>query len=134
MTRLLFALLLLLPGALFGASTRAELIFNIQSAIKTQNSAALAQCFNFDGADDATRKAYARVIKSMCTWPAPIVQTSERDGKGQLKMVKDGRSVHLNGDWTFQVHLYASPDKKQGFVFPAGQVRGDYYILLAIPD
>ena len=133
MIRLLLALLLL-PCAVFGASTRAELIFNIQSALKTQNSAALAQCFNFDSADDTTRKAYARIIKNMCTWPDPVVQTSERDGTGQIKMTKDGRPVHLNGDWTFQVHLYANPDKKQGFVFPAGQVRGDYYILLAIPD
>ncbi len=112
MIRLLLAFLLV-PCALFGASSRAELIFNIQSAIKTQNSAALAQCFNFDGADDTTRKAYARVIKNMCTWPNPIVQTSERDGTGQLKMMKDGRPYISMATGRFRYTSTPTPTKSR---------------------
>ncbi len=115
-------------------TTRPELLFTLNSSLKTQNAAALATCFNFEGADAATREAYARVIKRMCTWVNPIVETSERSGSGQLQMSKDGRPVHLNGEWTFQVHIYADPGKKQGFVFPAGDFHGKVLVLLAIPD
>lgn len=131
------ALLLLILGggpAAQAASSRAELLFELQTAVKIKDRIAFAECFNFRGTNPATQKSTAAMITQIFRWPEQIVTTSERDRSGKLVVTKNGRNWTLNGDWVFQVHFMAGKDSKQGFVFPAGLDGNQWKILLMIEE
>ena len=127
-------LICLLPWSVLPAqSTRADLLFALNSALKARNRAAVARCFNFEGADEATRKAMVTVITEICAWPTHHVFTTERQGAGPLRSEQGGKMHTLNGDWTFQVHIFQKEPPSKGFVFPAGEVGSKNLLLMMVP-
>ena len=129
----LFLLCLLPWGILSAQSTRTDLLFALNAALKSQNRAGVAKCFNFEGADEATRKSMAAVITEICAWPTHHVFTTERQGSGPLRTERDGKTLTLNGDWTFQVHVFLKEPPSKGFVFPAGEVGSKCLLLTMVP-
>lgn len=131
----LIALLCVLPwGVLSAQSTRGDLIFALNSALKSGNRRAVARCFNFEGTDETTRKSMVAIINHICSWPTHHVFTSERNGTGPLQTLRDGKPFTLNGDWTFQVHIFMRPPPSKGYVFPAGLVGNNCLILMMVPQ
>src|SRR5882762_194246 len=119
--RALTALLVCAVGvASLRAGAREELLFNIDTALKTRDGAGFAHCFNFRGADDATRQSFVKIISQILAWSSFYVFTSERTGKGDPKIEQVGKKFTLNGDWKYQVHIFRSKSASGGFVFPAG--------------
>jgi len=128
----LFALAICTPQ--LQASPRADLLFAINAALESRDGASFAHCFNFRGADEATRQSLIKIISQILAWPSFYVFTSERSGEGSPKIEQDGKSFTLNGDWKYQVHIFVSKSSKQGFVFPAGGTAEDKdLILLTVP-
>ncbi|MDD5198459.1 MAG: hypothetical protein PHC88_01535 [Terrimicrobiaceae bacterium] len=115
------------------AESRDGLMFSLNSALMSRDRAAFARCVNFTGADEATRTAFAKIIDQIFAWPGHYVFTSERSGQGNPDIEQNGRKYTLNGDWKFQVHVFLSKTTSKGFVFPAGSVNGQFFILVAIP-
>jgi hypothetical protein len=134
-SRALIAFLVCAAGmASLRAGARDELIFNINTALKTRDGAGFAHCFNFRGTDDATRQSFIKMISQILSWPSYYAFTSERTGEGNPRIEQDGKAFRLNGDWKYQVHIYPSKDSKGGFVFPAGSTAGGMdLILVAVP-
>jgi hypothetical protein len=115
-------------------TTRSDLMFEVTTAIKQHDRAALVSCFNFKGTDDATKQSIDTMIGQILTWPTFTVTTSERAEKGPAKIVQDGRAYTINGDWTFQIHILRAKPSTGGFVFPAGMTPdGRCAILLTVP-
>jgi hypothetical protein len=115
-------------------TTRGDLLFEVTTAIKQHDRAALVSCFNFKATDDATKQTIDEAIDRILTWPTFTVTTSERAEKGPAKIVQDGRNYTLNGDWTFQVHILRASPSTGGYVFPAGMTAdGRCAILLTVP-
>lgn len=127
-------LFLLLGDPLQAAGSRADLLFEINTSLKTQNRIAFAECFNFEKTDVATQKSTAAMINRIFNWPNPQVSTSERNREGKMIVSKSGKSWTLNGQWTFNVHLSAGPQPSEGFVFPAGVVGERYRLLLMVEE
>jgi hypothetical protein len=128
------ALCLLAPCPL-RAGARDELLFNINTALKTRDGAGFAHCFNFRGADEATRQSFVKIISQILAWPSFYVFTSERTGKGTPLIEQGGNNFSLNGDWKYQVHIFRSKSASGGFVFPAGSTAGGQdLILVTIPE
>lgn len=125
-----FLFLILLSELLPAAGSRADLLFEINTSLKTQNRIAFAECFNFQKTDVATQKSTAAMINRIFNWPNPRVFTSERNREGKMIVSKAGKSWTLNGQWTFNVHVFAGPPPSEGFVFPAGVVADRYRLLL----
>jgi len=114
-------------------STQGELIFAIKSAVKSHDDAALEDCFNFDGTDPGLATSIRRTIDQITTWSYPVVFTSERTTTGPLEITSNGKTMVLNGDWSFQVHIHRSPPPSKGYVFPAGRTAsGAYRVLLTV--
>ncbi len=117
------------------ASSRDELLFNLNTALQTRDGAGLAHCFNFRGADDATRQSFVKILGQILSWPTFDVSTSERTGQGNPPIEQGGKKFMLNGDWKYQVHILPSKTAKGGFVFPAGGTAvGRDQILVAVPE
>lgn len=115
------------------ATTRSEFLFQLQTALKTRDTPAIAACFEFERVEPLTRIQVTKAIARLVSWKAHDVRTSERSGSGPLRMKKEGQTYTLNGDWTFQVHVQ-NPATGGGFVFPAGRTKaGRYAILLSVP-
>ncbi len=131
------ALLALALGAILLASAQAtpreELIFNLNTALKTRDGAGLAHCFNFRGTDEPTRQSFIKIISRILSWPSFYLTTSEREGKGEPVIEQGGKPYVLNGDWKYQVHILPAQDSKGGYVFPAGSTAGGDFILVAVP-
>lgn len=134
--RALTALLVCAAGvASLRAGARDELLFNINTALKTRDGAGFAHCFNFRDADDATRQSFIKIISQILAWPSFYVFTSERVGEGAPKIEQDGKSLTLNGAWKYQVHIFLSKSASGGFVFPAGGTAGGQdLILVTVPE
>ena len=114
-------------------SSRAELVFAIKSAAKSHDDSALEDCFNFDGTDPDLATAIRRTIDQITTWSNPVVFTSERNTTEPLEIKRNGKTLVLNGDWSFQIHIHRSPPPSKGFVFPAGRTAsGAYRVLLTV--
>lgn len=108
-----------------GAGSRAELLFELQTALKQKDREKLTECFNFDRLSEGSKAELVKIIDRMTRWPTHYVKTSERAGAGT-------GGVTLNGDWTFQVHIYADAESQKGFVFPAGTTGKGTLILAAV--
>ncbi len=116
------------------AQTRGELQFSLNAALLSNDRKAFARCFNFAGTDDATQRSFVKIIDQIFAWPTHHVFTSERSERGDAKLEQGGRPYRLNGEWVFQVHIFLSQKTSKGFVFPAGMVKDQCMILIAIPD
>jgi hypothetical protein len=116
------------------AHTRNELLFQLNAALLAGDKAAFARCFNFAGVDDSTRAAFAKIIDDVFRWPTHYLFTTERKDTGNPPIDQNGRRYRLNGDWTFQVHLFLSKKTSKGYVFPAGTVEKQVLILVAVPE
>lgn len=114
-------------------TSREDLLFNLRSAVKSGNAAAIAKCFNFEGADVSVTQPIDRTIEAIAGWSNAIVSVSARSGTGPLEIERQGETLTLNGEWTFQVHIFRGPPPSKGFVFPAGKTAsGEYRILLTV--
>lgn len=135
MRRFFFPLLTLVCCASsWGASGRAELLFEVQTALKTRDYPGLAKCFEFTGVETATERSVWKVLDQIVAWPTHHVKVSDRRSSGPFEMERDGKKYTLNGDWTFQVHIHVRPPPSRGFVFPAGITKdGRTAILLSVP-
>lgn len=127
----MFLITLLWLPSLSAAPSRAELLFDLSTALKQQDKEAVIACFSFNGASEESKQSFLRIVDRICAWPNHYVKTTERSGSGGSTMEVGGRRLELNGDWTFQVHIYADPESKKGFVFPAGTSGNGTYILVA---
>lgn len=140
MTRLASALLAIAMACLSLPATRAAesenaLVFQVTAAVKAHNRAALKRCMNFEGADAATVKDIEGSIDRILSWSSPHVFTSTRKDRGPVEIPTDAGVFTLNGDWTFQIHVFekAPPAESSGYVFPAGKAGDTYKILLSVP-
>jgi hypothetical protein len=132
--RVSMILLALSASALLGASTRSDLIFEINAALKGHDRREIEQCFDFRGVSDATRQGVDKMIGQMLSWPAFYVFTSERKEEGAMHIESNGQGFTLNGDWKFQVHIFRAKPPSGGFVFPAGFDDGKCLLLLTVPE
>jgi len=131
---LVLALTFVFCASSWGASSQSELLFEIQTALKTKDYRALAGCFEFGGVQPETERSVWKVLDQIVAWPTHHVKVSERRSSGPFEMERDGRKYTLNGDWTFQVHIHVHPPPSRGFVFPAGMTKGGRCaILLSVP-
>lgn len=129
----LVALLFVTSSPARAQASRGDLLFEINAALKSHDREGLEACFNFDGVDDATKNAVETMIGQMLSWPTFYVFTSERAEHGPVKLQQNGKTLTMNGDWTFQVHIFRAKPPSGGFVFPAGKVGDKYMVLLTIP-
>lgn len=130
----LFAAGLLFSARLDGASGKDALIFDITAALMAKDVMALARCFNVAGTEPETRQAVTKMLEDMMRWPAHQVTVSEREGSGRPTFTRNGRTLTLNGDWFFQVHIQRGAPANGGYVFPAGYNRNECLILLSVPE
>lgn len=119
-------------SAALASGSRQELEFEVNSALKTRDPIALVRCFNFQGADKATRNELTGILENIFAWPAYTVSTSDRKEQGRVRLTKGDRNYTLNGEWLFQIHILSG--EKGGYVFPAGIANGEYLILLTTPE
>jgi hypothetical protein len=129
----LVALLFVSSSPARAQASRGDLLFEINAALKSHDREGLEACFNFEGVDDATKSAVETMIGQMLSWPTFYVFTSERAEHGPVKLQQNGKTLTMNGDWTFQVHIFRAKPPTGGFVFPAGKVGDKCMILLTIP-
>lgn len=129
----LVALLFVSSSPARAQASRGDLLFEINAALKSHDREGLEACFNFEGVDDATKSAVETMIGQMLSWPTFYVFTSERAEHGPVKLQQNGKTLTMNGDWTFQVHIFRAKPPTGGFVFPAGKVGDKYLVLLTIP-
>lgn len=116
------------------ASPREDLLFELNAALKTRDGAGFAHCFNFEGADNATRESFVRMIGAILAWPSFDVSTTERKDRGAPIFEERGHRFTLNGDWQYQIHVFLSKATKKGYVFPAGRCAdGKDRILAPVP-
>lgn len=121
--------------ALPGATTPAELVFEVTSAAKAQNPAALQKCFSLEGAETSMKASLRKVIEEICQWPSPYITTTQREGEGPARTEINGHPHELNGNWTFQIHIHQSKPPSRGFVLPAGMTPdGRCAILVSVPQ
>ncbi len=131
---LILLLTFVLCSSSWGASSQSELIFEVQTALKTRDYPGLAKCFEFNGAEPETERSVWKVLDQIVAWPTHHIKVSERRSSGPFEMERGGRKYTLNGDWTFQVHIHLRPPPSRGFVFPAGMTKdGRFAILLSVP-
>jgi len=126
--------MLLGASALLAADSREGLEFEVNSALKERDAVALVRCFNYQGTDDATRKELTRAMEQILSWPSHYVTTSDRKEEGRVRITKNGANYTLNGDWLFQVHIYATKEQSNGYVFPAGLAGEQCLILMAVKE
>ncbi|MGH8046081.1 MAG: hypothetical protein ACREKL_02440 [Chthoniobacterales bacterium] len=116
------------------ASTREDLLFDVNAALKTRDGAGFAHCFNFKDTDAATRESFIKIIGKILAWPSFDVSTTERKESGAPVFDQGGRQFTLNGDWQYQIHIFLSKTDTNGFVFPAGRTsEGKDRILVPVP-
>ncbi len=114
-------------------NTRADLLFALSTAVKERDKAGILACFNFEGADDGTRRTIENAVNQICRWPTNHVFSTERSGAGPLRTNRDGKVWGLNGDWEFQAHIFLKAEQPgKGYVFPAGRAGNRTAILLLV--
>ena len=132
--RVSVVLLALALCATLRASPREDLLFELDTALKTRDGAGFAHCFNFKDTDEATRKAFIDMIGKILAWLSFDVSTTDRRERGAPVFKQGGEEYTLNGEWQYQVHIFISPRNRHGFVFPAGPVDGGRdRILVPVP-
>lgn len=119
---------------LWASDSRADFLFQLSTALHSHDRIALAKCFNFRDTTEEDRLATLGILEQIVAWPSPYLTTSERSETGPLRIERGGQKYTLNGNWTFQVHIYMKPPPSKGFVFPAGTSDGKFGILLTIPE
>jgi hypothetical protein len=116
------------------ASTREDLLFDINAALETRDGSGFARCFNFKDTDEATRESFIKIIGQILAWPSFDVSVTERKEGGSPEFDQGGKKFTLNGDWRYQIHIFLSKDAAKGFVFPAGRTAdGKDRILVPVP-
>lgn len=136
MRRFLIVFLLLSGWALplWAGESRSDFLFRLSSALHSHDRVALAKCFNFQNTTDEERLATLGILEQIMAWPTPYMITSERSETGPLHIEKGGQKYTLNGNWSYQVHIYMKKPPSKGFVFPAGESNGQGCILLTVPE
>jgi hypothetical protein len=114
--------------------TREDFIFRLQTALKTRDYPALANCFELEGTEGHTQRMLWKVLDQLVRWPSHQVKVTERAKTGPFRMEKNGRTYTLNGDWTYQIHIQRGQAPSRTFVFPAGVTKeGRHAILMSVP-
>ena len=83
-----------------------------------------------------TRRTIESAVEQICRWPTNVVFSTERaPGGAPLRAERDGKTFALNGDWEFQVHIFARREQpSKGYVFPAGKITGGRYAVLMLVE
>ncbi len=114
--------------------TREDFIFRLQTALKTRDYPALANCFELEGTEGHTQRMLWKVLDQLVRWPSHQVKVTDRTKTGPFRMEKNGRTYTLNGDWTYQIHIHRGEPPSRTFVFPAGVTKeGRHAILMSVP-
>ena len=115
--RTFLTLLVLTVGGLplHGATTREELVSEVNASLDAHDKAAFEKCFNHDGATEDFQRAFTDIEERIFSLPTHYVYAKERIDKGKMHFAKDGKDYTLNGDWLFDIGIYISnPPSPQG--------------------
>ncbi len=123
----------LLASPAVAQTTRTDLLFALNTAVKERDREGILACFNFDKADESMRRTIENAVNQICRWPTSHVFATDRSGDGPLRTNRDGKVFGLNGEWQFQVHIFLKKEQpSKGFVFPAGRAGIRMAILLLV--
>ena len=120
---------------LHGATTREELVSEVNAALDAHDKVAFEKCFNHDGATEGFQRALTDIEEQIFSLPTHYVYAKERIDKGKMHFAKDGKNYTLNGDWLFDIGIYISkPPSPKGYVLPAGMANGKCQLLITTED